>query len=240
MRIREHDKVDDDSNDDLFERKELRKKKEKKRQHKQRDKDDCTKESFKKMKEEIDELRRKETERAKELEQLKKKIEEKESESPKKEKEKEVEYAIGFDKQTYLGKGFIESAQWIRNTLAKNMNAKMLDDKNKEKFEALITAKRASTYLGVRACARFNRGEECSGGKWHTTNKIEAIWTKHSNNYLDTQPDHQSSRNRNGDLTQKRNELRLHICTLCLDALGSANGHSVLNCPWILKKNWKE
>ena len=234
MRVREHDKLDDDSNEDLFDKKELRKRKDKKRQHKQREKEECTRESFKKMKDEIDELRRKETERAKELEQLKKKIDKRNEEMTDKETEKEIEYALGFNKDTYLSKGFIESAQWIRNTLAKSMIEKMLDEQNRERFEVLVTSKKASAYLGVRACARFNRGEECSSGKWHTTQKIEAIWTKNGTNH----PERLA--NRNVEQAQKRNELRLHICTLCLDALGSANGHSVLNCPWILIKNWKD
>ena len=238
MRIREHDKMDDDSNDELFDRKELRKKKDKKRQHKHRDKEDCTKESFKKMKEEIDELRRKETERAIELDLLRKKIEEREPETPKKEKEKEkkIDYALEFDREAYLNKGFIESAQWIRNTLAKNMNEKMRDEKNRERFEVLLTTKKTSSFLGIRACARFNRGELCNGGKWHTTQKIEAIWTKNNNIHHE----HPKDRTVEQAQTQKRSELRLHVCTLCLDALGTANGHSVLECPWILKKNWKE
>ena len=192
------------------------------------------------MKDEIDELRRKETERAKELEQLKKKIEEKDAVVTEKKKEKE-EFALGFDKETYLSKGFIESAQWINNVLAKTMTEKMSSIENKERFEVLLTAKRSSRYLGIRACARFNRGEECTLGKWHTTSQAhpyrpDALWTKrgetlrHQNGgewQHDRQPD------------QRRSEIRLHVCTLCLDALGTANGHSVLECPWIQKKNWK-
>lgn len=72
--------MDGDSNDELFERKDIRKKKEKKRQHKSsRDKDDATKDSVKKMKEELAELRKREVERSKELADLKKLIGEKSS-----------------------------------------------------------------------------------------------------------------------------------------------------------------
>jgi len=60
--LRDDDKMDESSNDELFSRKDLRKKKEKKRSHKAT-KDEITKESFKKMKEEIDELRKKESDR---------------------------------------------------------------------------------------------------------------------------------------------------------------------------------
>ena len=235
--------MDEDSNEDLFDRKELRKKKDKKRQHKTtREKEECTKESFKKMKEEIDELRKKETERARELEELKKKIEEKEM-TP---KTKEVEYTLGFDKIAYLRKGFIESAQWIKNTLAKTMIEKMNEEKNQERFATFMTAKKSSAYLGYRACARYNRGEECSLGKWHLTHKPDGIWTTRG---LARRQDSESAQSgstlhRDGldknDHQMKRNELRLHVCTLCLEALGSAVGHRVLDCPWILKKNWSE
>ena len=224
--------MDEDSNEDLFDCKDLRKRKDKKRQHKNtKEKEECTKESFKKMKEEIIELRKKEAQRAIELEQLKQKIQEKESEKNS-EKPKE-EFALGFDKNEYLSKGFIESAQWINNVLSKNMIEKMNTAENQERFQVLLLAKISSKHLGVRACARFNRGEECKLGKWHTTHKLDGLWTKHGPQQQQHQHDQPGDRH-----IVKRNEIRLHICTLCLDALGSANGHSVLECPWILKKNW--
>ena len=96
MKISEHDKMDEDSNEDLFGSKDLRKRKDKKRHHKNlTEKEECNRESFKKMKEEIDELRRKESERAIELEKLKKRIQERES-AGMIEKQKE-EFALGFD-----------------------------------------------------------------------------------------------------------------------------------------------
>ena len=196
------------------------------------------------MKEEIDELRRKETERAIELDLLRKKIEEREPETPKKEKEKEkkIDYALEFDREAYLNKGFIESAKWIKTDLAKKMIEKMTDDVNKSKFESFIIAKQYSLYLGIRTCARYNRGEECTLGKWHATHRPDWI-DKGSRNHQHL--DHQQGSHQYGSLEletpsfrQKKNEMRLHACTLCLEALGSAHGHSVLNCPWILKKNW--
>jgi hypothetical protein len=59
------------------------------------------------MKEEIDELRRKEEERSRELEALKDEI----KKNVAVQSAIEVEYALGFDKNVYLSKGFIESAQ---------------------------------------------------------------------------------------------------------------------------------
>ena len=224
--------MDDGSNEELFDKKELRKKKDKKRQHKtSKEKEDCTKENFKKMKEEIDDLRKKEMARQKELDELKRKIEEREAAKiPHK-----VEYELGFEREAYLRKGFIESAQWIKNDLAKKMMEKMNEVENKSKFESFIIAKQYSLYLGIRACARYNRGEECTLGKWHSTHRPD--WNDNGSG-IRRHHDHQGSLELETPLRQKKNEMRLHVCTLCLEALGSAHGHSVLNCPWILKKNW--
>jgi hypothetical protein len=234
----------DEDTDSLFDRKDTRKKKDKKRQHKAiKEKEECSRESFKKMKEEIDELRRREIERAKELDILKKKIEEKEL-NPIESAKTEEEYALEFDKEAYLNKGFIESAIWIKNVLAKNLLEKINKDNHGVRFAALIATKKVSSYLGYRACARFNRGEECSLGKWHLTHKPDGIWTrKHLPEHRQSNNNNSSNNNDIGGMEpqqSKRNELRLHVCTLCLEAFGSANGHNVLNCPWILKKNWNE
>ncbi len=59
MKIRDDEKMDE-SDEELFNRKDLRKKKDKKRARQQKESDECTKEGFKKMKEEIDELRKRE------------------------------------------------------------------------------------------------------------------------------------------------------------------------------------
>ncbi len=232
MKVGEDDLMDGVSNDELFERRDIRKKKDKKRQHKSsRSKDDSSKESFKKMKEELDELRKREIERSKELDDLKKKIEEKELSQ----QSSETEYELGFDKNVYLSKGFIESAQWVQNTLAKAMIEKMNEEHNQEKFQTLIIAKRSSTNLGYRACARYNRNEECNIGKWHLTHKPDGMWTTQGlQRQRDLQQDHR------GGANPRKNELRLHVCTLCLEALGAAMGHRVLDCPWILKKNWSQ
>ena len=228
----------DEDNDDLFDKKDLRKRKDKKRAHKQtketKEKDDYAKESFKRMKEELEEMRKREMERAKEFDNLKKKIEDQERHQSN--RDVKPDYALGFDRDEYLNKGFIESAKWIKDVIAKNMSEKMSTEKIKVRFEGLMLAKKSSNYLGVRACARFNRGEDCHHGKWHTTHKQDGIWTKHGP--LNRQDD--SSRTPHPEQQGRRNELRLLVCTLCIEALGSAYGHSVLDCPWIDKKNWCE
>ena len=238
----------EEENEDLFDRKDLRKKKEKKRTHKQtnnkNDKDDYAKESFKKMRDELEELRKKEADRAKEFDELKKKIEEQEKKQNNNNIDTKPDYALGFDKELYLNKGFIESAKWIKDVVAKNMSEKMLSVNNKTRFEALITSKKKSCYLGVRACARFNRGELCQSGKWHTTHRPDGLWTRHGP--MGRQEDELSGADQHVrvdhrvDQQGRKNELRLHACTLCIEALGAAYGHTVLDCPWILKKNWIE
>jgi len=242
----------DEDLEDLFDKKELRKRKDKKRSHKnERDYEDYNKDGFKKMKQEIDELRKREIERAKELEDLKKKIDDQSKKSIL--LENVPEYALNFNKDIYLSKGFIESAKWIKDVIAKNMIEQMNKEENKQRFEIAQINKRSSSCLGIRTCARYNRGEMCNFGKWHTTHKPDQPWSsrhhQNSNEYkqgtygeyrqrnlsTQTNEDHRQSIQ---DRLGKKNEIRLHSCTLCMEALGTATGHSVLNCPWILQINW--
>ena len=207
--------ADDDDLNALLTRKDSRGKKDRKRLQKEiKQKEQYTKENFKKMKEEIDELRKKVDE------QEKKRI-----------VTRDVEYALGFDKSTYLNMGFIESAQWIRTFLAKKMIEKMMEQEFEEKFRCLMRTRDGSRRIGLRTCARFNRNEECTMGRWHTT-------------YADANLRGERRPEELGERDQRRppprSEMRVHACTLCLEALGSINGHNILNCPWILEKNWKE
>ena len=145
MTLRDNEKMEEE-NEDLFERKDLRRKKDKKRSHKQtNDKDEYAKESLKKMKDEIEELRKREVSRAKEFDELKKKIEAQDKSQSN--RDIKPDYALDFDKDLYLNKGFIESAKWIKDVVAKNMMAKMTSERNKIKFEALTTTKKFSTFL---------------------------------------------------------------------------------------------
>lgn len=217
----------EDDDDEIGDKRMLNKMKDKKRHRSAPKKEtlECSKESFKKMKDEIDELRRNEVERAVELEDLRRKIENRGAERSM----NEVEYALNFDKNAYLERGFIESAKWIKNVLAKTMLEEMSRKEFKHKFESLMIEKKYSTHIGMRSCARFNRGEECNLGRWHTTHKPGSLWTAKHQAHQQKGQEHEQER---------RNEMRLHVCTLCLETLGAAFGHSVLNCPWILKKNW--
>jgi len=248
MKLRDDEKMDYE--EELFNKKDLRKRKDKKRVHKHtkdHEEDDCSTESLKKMKEEIDELRKREIVRAKELDELKKKIEIRDNESAN--SSMEPEYALDFNRDAYLSKGFIESAKWIKEVVAKNMIEKMNKDNESEHFVAILKNKKASTYLGIRTCARYNRGELCSFGKLHSTHKPEAgAIPQPQTMEHQTYREHRISKVTNGgeasgspsvhERLGRRNETRIHACTLCMESFGSAYGHSVLNCPWILKKNW--
>ncbi len=230
--LKDSEKMDDDSDDLFIEKKEMRKnKRDKKRSHRDlANKDELSKESFKKMKREIEEMRKREVERTRELEDLKKKIETQQLQSK---EVKQDDFALDFEKEKYLGKRFIESAKWIKDVVAKNMTEKMLTEENRSRFDVFLVAKQNSKHLGVRTCARFNRGEHCSQGKWHMTHiqpsgRPEVLWTRHRHG---TNTDEDNTR---------ANEVRLHACTLCIEPLGAAHGHGILDCPWILEKNWKD
>jgi hypothetical protein len=130
-------------------------------------------------------------------------------------------YALDFDKEKYLGLGFLESAQWVAEILAKKMLKKMKDNED-GKFSGLLKMKSHWRIIGVRTCARFNRGEACCRGQWHTSyKKLDVV-----------------SDGRLVEQQQQRDVLRVHACTLCLEALGIISGHGLLDCPWIYEENW--
>jgi len=111
----------EDVADDWNNKRDNKKKRDKKRSHKEHEKEDFAKESFKKMKKEIEEMRQRENERTKELEDLRKKINDQQKQSG---TFQQTEYTLDFEKEKYLNKGFIESAKWIKDVLAQNMMEK--------------------------------------------------------------------------------------------------------------------
>ncbi len=207
--------VDEIEREELLELKDGRGKKDRKRNKKESKEKELWREN-KKMREEIDKLRKKVDEQ-----------------SINKSNDSTEKYALGFDKEKYLNLGFIESAKWVRTFLAKKMNEKMLDEKYELRFGCFIKSKSKSRTIGMRTCARYNRGEECMRGRWHSTHLHQEAAPWQSNR---TQEGGHQDRQPSGS----RYDLRVHACTLCLEALGSINGHSILDCPWILEKNWNE
>ena len=131
-------------------------------------------------------------------------------------------YALDFDKEKYLDLGFLESAQWVAKVLAKKM-LKRMEANVDGKFSGLLKMKSNWKIIGARTCARFNRGEVCFRGQWHTSLKR-----------LDGGSDGRLVEQQQ----QQRDDLRIHACTLCLEALGIISGHGLLKCPWIFEENW--
>ena len=144
-----------------------------------------------------------------------------------KSKRNEIEYALGFDKNNYLEMGFINSAIWITNVVAVNMKERMKEDETR--WEVLQQMK--PSFTAGTPCATFNRGEPCNLGKWHSTPRKQNVKARLAEPFA---PPIQ----RNAVIQSSREELRIHACTLCMKALGVASGHPVLDCPWILEKNW--
>jgi hypothetical protein len=133
-------------------------------------------------------------------------------------------FALGFSKEEYLSLGYLPSAQYVNNTIAANLLEKL---EKTDKFP--ILKKLNFQVTGVRTCAKYNRGEDCKLGKWHSSPKRRNQNLNDRETYSpmnSTQP--------------AREELRVHGCTLCSDAMGIVSGHPVLECPWLDEDTWKD
>jgi hypothetical protein len=137
-------------------------------------------------------------------------------------------YALGFKPDEYLALGFIESANWIAETLAVKMKARMEESPGKwlvlKKFNP-------PEMRSLVTCVAYNRGDTCRLDKWHTFQKKASsgsdLSMRNRLNWADPQ------------LSANREELRIHACTLCWKAIGVLSMHNVMECPWILEENWK-
>jgi hypothetical protein len=119
--------------------------------------------------------------------------------------------ALGFSVEKYMELSYIEAAKWIANDVTQAFKARMDEQKEKFYWTKLVRGKYS---MGARTCARFNRGEYCSNGKWHTIQRPST------------------------DREEPEKELRLHGCTLCLEALGIWSVHPVVDCQWLFEKTW--
>lgn len=172
-----------------------------------------TEESVKKLKTEMDEMRK----------TIARLSASKESTSEEKQKQ---EYALGFDPNEYLSKGFIESANWIAETIAVRMKARMNESEDKWKVFKMV---KEPDMRSLVTCVTYNRGEFCRQGSWHTVLKRNPLEPTGAERFG----------RRDIDLGTNREELRVHACTLCWKALGVLSMHGVMNCPWIIEDNWK-
>ena len=119
-------------------------------------------------------------------------------------------FALGFVPSIVLAKSHVDMLKWVTDVLASNMKKRM--EYHVNHFSIVKTVAGIES-VGIRTCPIFNRMEYCAL-KWH----------------------HMSKMAKSGRM---RAELRIHCCTLCLEALGIICGHSLLRCPWIYEETWK-
>lgn len=120
-----------------------------------------------------------------------------------------VRYALGFDPGEFIKMKFTESLQWVTSTLTPRMKDEMA--KFPEYFRIVQLIGDISD-VGNKTCAGYNRGSPCRT-KWHTYNRPTGAYSGVE-------------------------ELRLHCCVLCMEALGIVSGHPLVECPWINQATW--
>jgi hypothetical protein len=121
-----------------------------------------------------------------------------------------VRYALGYDPAELNKMKFTESLQWVTTTLSIRMKSEM--EKFPEYFRIIHLIGDISD-IGNKACAGYNRGIPCRN-KWHTFNR--------------------AATNRKPE----SEDLRLHCCALCMEALGILSGHPLVECPWTREATW--
>ncbi len=117
-------------------------------------------------------------------------------------------YALGFDPVEFNKLKFTESLQWVTTNIVVNMKQEM---ENHPEYFRFVREIGNIVDIGNKACAGYNRGSSCHK-KWHSYFR--------QTNYRGVE------------------ELRLHCCALCMEALGLLSGHPIINCPWIKAITW--
>jgi hypothetical protein len=120
-------------------------------------------------------------------------------------------FALDVIPSLILAKSNLELLKWVSDVLAVKMREKM---KAHQDYFRVIESIAGVDSVGIRTCPVFNRIEFCSV-KWH----------------------HRTKTTKAG---RSRADLRLHCCTLCIEALGIICGHPLLRCPWIFEDTWKK
>jgi len=121
-----------------------------------------------------------------------------------------VRYALGFDPVEFNKLKYTESLQWVTTYLVVNMKQEM---ENYPVYFRCIKEVGNVAEIGNKACAGYNRGASCRK-KWH-------VFMRHTG--------------RGGGGSE---ELRLHCCALCMEAMGVLCGHPLIDCPWIKMSTW--
>ncbi len=120
-------------------------------------------------------------------------------------------FALGFVPSVVLSKTHVDMLKWVADVLSINLKKRM--ESHPDHFKVLATISGVDS-MGVRTCPVFNRLEFCAL-KWHHNTKI-------------------------ANTGRVRADLRVHCCTLCLEAIGIICGHPLLRCPWIYEDTWKK
>jgi len=120
-------------------------------------------------------------------------------------------FSLVFVPSIVLAKSHVEMLKYVAEVLSINMKKKMEGFRD---YFSVIEEIRGVESVGVRTCPVFNRIELCPV-KWHHNTKMA----------------------KSGRM---RADLRIHCCTLCLEALGVICGHPLFRCPWIYEDTWKK
>ncbi len=119
-------------------------------------------------------------------------------------------YAFGFSPVEFNSMNFTDGLSWIADELAPRVKIEAEKYKGFFKMSKMFETIKP---MGVRICARFNRGESCKPA-WHVHSKP----------------------NRNGQ--GQHRELRLHCCAVCAETFDVFAHHHVLSCPWLKLETW--
>jgi hypothetical protein len=137
------------------------------------------------------------------------------------------QFALDFNMEHYMKLNYIDSAKWIAEVVSQKMKDKM---KEKSQHFSTINWIKGCFAIGARTCSKYNRGEMCSNGKWHVQKRP---FRKGHRSSVGMASGYQSN-------VCAKEELRLHCCILCYEAMEIIVGHPVVKCPWIMEKTWKE
>ena len=134
-------------------------------------------------------------------------------------------FAFDFNVEQYKQMCFIDSAVYAAKVLKVAMKERMM--KNKSFFEPFQLV-RGCKQVNAKTCARFNQGSNCYD-QWHVNQKLER------------KPEQSTSAD--AQLTPKKRwshqeDLRLHCCVLCMEALEIISGHPLVRCPWVREVTW--
>ena len=153
-----------------------------------------------------------------ELKRLQKEVDEWKAKAGQMEKEKKINsFALGFTVEKYMTLSYVMAAKWIAIEIRQAFRERMDEQPENFFWTKLVKGKYS---MGARTCARFNRGEYCNNGKWHA---------------LKVYKKPEEAEEQDADKEAER-DLRLHGCTLCVEALGIWSVHPVIECPWVLER----